>query len=403
TPVRHRANPNRRSFASPARKTYASENDMTEIQFPTDFALHSPYTPLKALPGVAGQPTGPSSQGQHSKKARSGNKRPKQVSTSPGPAKQAGRSTPPQTSSVRTVTAAAYAGATFHASPAPSSLPIPSFLAKALDSPSVKDAGRVNQEPSPPATDSEALTPKHRLATLDVARDESPLDIFFREDRAEKERARRASSANVLSTAGLGPFSPPNLTQFQSPYEPKTVPNGAGAGRRFRQNIDQRSPSSGISPAELDGSAELDGTPRGPIGKAFSTPYNARILAARSKEKRDRNAFVRQSAQPLESLQPQWLQPPQEQPPQHPLEPDVGERLLQFLAGQPAQASAAAPTPPATTASTSAFAGAQFRAPQSAAPTEAQKGRPAEILDIEDGLRRLLKLEGADRPGPPPP
>ncbi|KAK0621287.1 hypothetical protein B0T17DRAFT_474768, partial [Bombardia bombarda] len=277
TPARRRANRNHPQY--PAHKTYASENDMpSELPFPIDLASPGPFTPQKF---AVGDSPGPSSQLNSAKsrpqQPRSTNKpRQKHGPTSPAPAKQ-GRHTPPQSSLPKAVTAAAFAGATFHASPAPSSLPIPSFLGKALDSPSVKDSDRASQEPSPPATDSEAPTPKHRLSTLTINREESPLDVFFRADRAEKERARRASSANIFNSVPR-PFSPPKY--IQPPQEPRTVPSGLGAYRTRQPTAQsQRNSASHIS------FTELDGNPGKPMGPAFSTPYQDRIRAARSSEK----------------------------------------------------------------------------------------------------------------------
>ncbi|KAK0711147.1 hypothetical protein B0H67DRAFT_601996 [Lasiosphaeris hirsuta] len=383
TPGRRRAN--RHSVNSPARKTYASENDMsTAVPFPIDFAIASPYTPQKPL---AHSPA-PASQANNTRsKPRSGNKsRPKQVSTSPGPAKT-GRSTPPQTAPPKTITAAAFAGATFHASPAPSSLPIPSFLAKAMDSPGLKGPGRVSQEPSPPATDSEAPTPRNRHLTMDIAREESPLDFFFRIDRAEKERARRASSAQV-SAPNPGPLSPP--TQLRSPQEPRTLPNGVGAHRRRPST--QRNSYTGIS------STELDGTPGRPIGPSFSTPYQDRIRASRSSEKQAEPA---QKAAP----QPQSQQLPHQQ--QQSSNDDLSERLKKFLAVPVAQYNSqppvhVAPVPAAAPKQDWSISGAQQVSISSSTSHGVDQSRPPELLHMEDSLRRMLKINSGSNLGAAP-
>ncbi|KAK0623064.1 hypothetical protein B0T14DRAFT_427290 [Immersiella caudata] len=367
TPGRRRGN--RHSFNSPARKTYASENDMpTDVSYPIDFSAGSPYTPQKF---AANSPV-PGSQPNNAKsRQRSGNKpRQKQGSTSPAPTK-AGRTTPPQSAAMKSA-AAAFAGATFHASPAPSSLPIPSFLAKALDSPGLKETGRASQEPSPPPTDSEAPTPKHRPLVTDIAREESPLDVFFRADRAEKERARRASSANILAT-NPGPFSPP--VQPTSPQEPRTLPNGIGAYRRKPPL--QRNPSTGIS------SSELDGTPGRPMGPAFSTPYQDRIrAAARSAEKQ---------AEPTPSPQTAAQK----------ANDALGERLKRFLAVPTAQdqtqqtPTAAAPIPRPSWGGPSV----QQRPVSPSQSATANGGRSLELLNMEDSLRRMLKISPGPNPG----
>lgn len=350
-----------------------------EVSFPSDFAAPRPYTPQKpAANGVV-----PASQPNTTRtKPRSGNKpRAKPAPpSSPGPSKQ-GRNTPPQATASKAVTAAAFAGATFHASPAPSSLPIPSFLAKAaLDSPGLKNTTRANREPSPPATDSEAApTPQHRFLAKEASGEESPLDVLFRADRAEKERARRASSANVLAP-NPRPFSPP--AQPQSPPEPRTLPNGAG-GSRNRRPASQRISSAGIS------SSELDGTPGRPMGPAFSTPFNERIrAAARSTEKQI------EPAQTFSSLS--------QQDQQQQINDDLSERLKRFLAvpsaPPPTQSRGAAPA--ATTSVRDFSAPAPQQIP--AGPTAragAERGRPPELLKMENNLRRMLNIGPGSNPG----
>jgi hypothetical protein len=173
----------------------------------------------------------------------------------------------------------AFAGASFHASPAPSALPIPSFLARtasAPDSPSLNlPMPGLSQEPSPPSTDSEE-NDSSSYPPIVPRNEESPLEFFFKADRAEKARTRRASSANAaadVAGVALGPFSPPH--DPSSPKEFNTFPRTNGVVQARRPNM-QRNPSSGIS------STELDGTPGKPLGPAFSTPYSERIRAARS-------------------------------------------------------------------------------------------------------------------------
>ena len=385
-PQAHRGTPGRRRgnrhFAnSPARKTYASESDMpTNVPYPVSFGRQSPLTPQKA---GANSPAPGSQQHPNSKsKSRPGNKsRSKQIPSSPGPSKQ-GRTTPPQTVTSKSAVATAFAGATFHASPAPSSLPIPSFLAKALDSPGLRDTDRASQEPSPPATDTEAPTPQSRSFLADITREESPLDIFFKADRAEKERARRASSANILVT-NPGSFSPP--LKPTSPQEPRTLPSGLGASRR--RPTTQRIPSTaGIS------SIELDGTPGRPMGPAFSTPYQDRIRAA-----------ARSSEKPTESLQ---RTAPQPQPQPQPNTDDLSERLKKFLAvpmgASPIQPKPVAPAPLPTSQGWSGSTARQPTVPLTASIT-VEGGRPTDLLDMEDSLRRLLKIgPGSNIGGTPP-
>lgn len=377
TPARRRQQ--RHHLHSPAHKTYASENDLpTELQFPIEFVRGSPFTPQK--PGVISP--APSARPLNSKaKTRTSNykARQKQASTSPAPTRQGsqGHKTPPNAVAPKPTTTTAFAGATFHASPAPSSLPIPSFLAKAMDSPGLKDSESVTQEPSPPATDTEAPTPQRQcFSSKPLIRDESPLDFFFRADRAEKERARRASSANSLAVTLGGPFSPPKNDQF--PQAVPTVPRGPAV--QARRAPLHRSSTVGIS------TMELDGTPGRPMGPAFSTPYQERIKAARSAEKQsERSPTADAGHQPLNGN-------------------DRSEALKKFLAVGtlsspsrpellPHQYGTSPPFTPVAMSPSPAVPQIR-RVPAGLSGAGGNiTSRPQDLQWMEDNLRRLLKLD----------
>jgi hypothetical protein len=311
--------------------------------------LASPFTPQK--PTSNSPPLASQLNQSRSKPRNPGSKpRAKQVS-SPGTVKQ-DRMTPPQTVASKPIAAPAFAGATFHASPAPSSLPIPSFAARALDSPSLRKADRANREPSPPVTDSEAPTPQHRLPPTDVSQDESPLDILFRAHRAEKEkeRARRASCADILAVPNAGPSSP--LAREVSPQVPKTLPSVLGT--RIRR-------SGGISPSELDG------TPGRPLGPAFSTPYQDRIRAALSSYK-------------------QATSPPQHQE----AEVDLSEKLKRFLAVSPRRGEATVSPRPDPVGEP--YRDGPVHSLNAPAAYNLDGRRPPELLQGEDSLRRILGI-----------
>ena len=82
---------------------------------------------------------------------------------------------------------AAYAGPTFHASPAPSALPIPKFLSR-----SVPAKARVGPPTPPPedSSDSGSLSPSASPSRAPVAapphHEQSPLDLLFKADAAER-------------------------------------------------------------------------------------------------------------------------------------------------------------------------------------------------------------------------
>ncbi|MCJ1458600.1 hypothetical protein MMC28_008973 [Mycoblastus sanguinarius] len=108
----------------------------------------------------------------------------------------------------------AYAGPTFHASPAASSLPIPKFFSKSV--PNVDQTSSLKtmmeQETSGTASESDGSpflenaqpTQDHR------AREESPLDIFFRADREAKAKGGTGSaikaSAGDIRDLGIPPY-----------------------------------------------------------------------------------------------------------------------------------------------------------------------------------------------------
>lgn len=351
TPARRRQG--RGNGRPAAQKAYASENDVINVD-PSRYD-RTPRTPQK--PGV--DSPAPHTNNVNSKqRSRNKPRAPKNIPTSPESGRP-GRHTPPhQSSSMKSATVPAFAGATFHASPAPSALPLPSFVTKpSTDSPSVKPSREILQEPSPP-TDSEAPTPSHHASAPSVH--ESPLDFMFRAHRQEKEQQRRDSPANFRPSA-LASDSPSSRSPFESGSFPKAsnLPQSAHSQSRFQSGI---------------GSAELDGTPGRTLGPAFSTPYQERIKAARSGTARSPAAqqLPRQSSAP---------------------EPgeDPTEALKKFLFSGPS-----------VSASNSASNGfSPVRPPHTQAnsvPTipnanGAHEGRSNNLQAMEDDLRRILKLD----------
>ncbi|KAF2028485.1 hypothetical protein EK21DRAFT_69612 [Setomelanomma holmii] len=97
----------------------------------------------------------------------------------------------------------AYAGPTFHASPAPSALPIPKFLSR-----SVPAKTRMDPPTPPPEESSDSGSPSPLAASPSRApipvpprNDDSPLNLLFKADRAERAK-------NVGSPASNGFFNP---------------------------------------------------------------------------------------------------------------------------------------------------------------------------------------------------
>jgi hypothetical protein len=93
----------------------------------------------------------------------------------------------------------AYAGPTFHASPAPSALPIPKFLSRSVPAKSRMDP------PTPPPEDSSdsngspsplAASPSRASIPVPPRNHDSPLDLLFKADRAERAKHFNGSPAS---------------------------------------------------------------------------------------------------------------------------------------------------------------------------------------------------------------
>lgn len=196
---------------------------------------------------------------------RSAHRRPKAKNPSITPAAQRTehyRGTPPvrmqsdSSSKLPTTTAiAAYAGPTFHASPAPSALPIPSFYSKSADSPSMAKAN-MDQDNS-----SASESP---LSTAALPSSETNLlDTLFSSNAGDDERARSAQS-------DVGPFRPPSQTPPDGNITPQQRPGLYSAHSHHGS-------ASSLFKMEMDGGYQGQ-----PIRAEGITPYHERIKAARS-------------------------------------------------------------------------------------------------------------------------
>ncbi|KAK8169804.1 hypothetical protein IWX90DRAFT_373049, partial [Phyllosticta citrichinensis] len=127
-----------------------------------------------------------------------------------------GRMSPPKDLSAATPARdSAYAGPAFHASPAPSALPMPRLFSKSvpanvapatfqsrLDQESDSSSGSENTE-SPTNTDATLATEATPAERAPLRDESSPLDLFFRADKAEK--ARKANAAGNSTPPGKAP------------------------------------------------------------------------------------------------------------------------------------------------------------------------------------------------------
>ncbi|GAP87739.1 putative proteophosphoglycan 5 [Rosellinia necatrix] len=368
--------PNRRRPATGqprngSHKVYASENDVPSYK-PDDAV--SPSTPQKSVSGgAAAARTQPTHQKQKNKGGK--NRNPKPGLASPG--RRQGHESPslqPQETS-----APIFAGSTFHASPAPSALPLPSFLGLSdADSPTVK------ARESSPLTDSDedsavdGPVPRH---------EDSPLEFIFRADRAEKARVRRASSANTDAVATTA-FSP---LRDSSRDECKTFPRTV-AHNSFRHPMFTKMDSSPTTNA-------LDGGSRLPVGPAFSTPYQERIRAARLNPNSAQPSLVvnhipdPNSSEALKRYlftgqlgQSKMQEPHQPSPP-----PRMAYGVAQQQHQQQQNVYQASQPPPPAPGGLVGYASLSQPASSVHMHTESN-ARPERILELEGDLRRLLKL-----------
>ncbi|KAI4868907.1 hypothetical protein F4820DRAFT_76158 [Hypoxylon rubiginosum] len=379
--------PGGRTRNNPHQKTYASENDLPRYK---PNALANPSTPQKGIPGadqsVRANSTG---QKQRNRNNNSGKKpRHKNGNVSPG-LNKANRQTPILQSKEKS--APIFAGSTFHASPAPSALPIPSFLSKAeVDSPSPKVTSSPEQGLSSPSVESDEASPPSPTSVPRT--EESPLEFFFRADRAEKARTRRASSSNIDAIA-TGPFPPP----YDSPRESGT-PKPIEPHTARRPQYQKHSTVIGIS------ANELDGNPGQPVGPAFSTPYHERIRAARSLQNPVQTTPTMLRNQDLSSrlnspevlkryLFTGRLSSDDEQPQQLPTPSKQSSRDH----SKPAYGYVPQHRLPRGVLPVSALTANAQISQSSAPPAHAQLTpyRSEQLLAMEDGLKRMLKLDSS--------
>lgn len=282
-PSQNPQNPHHLNIQEHAQNTQSNQRmDVNATTVPAQ-PTTPPRTPKRNSQSASQNTANSNVRGNGSKQKARGKNRPQNVMTSPAMVKN-DRNTPPLTGAqsvgmsssakpINTPSTAAYAGPTFHASPAPSALPIPSFYSKSVpDSPGLKGLKSVK---AGPLSGNLCTPPAPSQSANQSQREESPLDFFFKADREEKARARSAVSTAAAPT---GPFHPP----VDSPRINQTPPASTG---RSQKGYSNRISPSGMFAMELDGEREA-GTPLGP---AFSTPYNQRINAARASDRTARS------------------------------------------------------------------------------------------------------------------
>ncbi|KAL8802884.1 MAG: hypothetical protein Q9182_003500 [Xanthomendoza sp. 2 TL-2023] len=168
-----------------------------------------------------------------------GSPRLQNVSSTPRPAQRPISLTPGKKT---TTPSRAYAGPTFHASPAASSLPIPKFYSKSV--PDVNKASSMQtamKEAAELSSDHSEDSPTPGFAQRvgeEQAREESPLDIFFKADREQRERQRLEQR---VSAGGQDlPSGKPVLDQ---PRHHSRHPTTDSHGELFPMELENKEPT----------------------------------------------------------------------------------------------------------------------------------------------------------------
>ncbi|KAK3169563.1 hypothetical protein OEA41_008947 [Lepraria neglecta] len=149
----------------------------------------------------------------------------------------------------------AYAGPTFHTSPAASSLPMPKFFSRSV--PNVDKTSNLKtmmEQEAPDTTSGSEESPSQensQPAHDHRAREESPLDIFFRADREAKSKAH--------PTKESGTESPNDQARLSA------SPSGSQTPTGYHSRHPTDSSIGGMFPLEMDGPApELSSGPTPP-------------------------------------------------------------------------------------------------------------------------------------------
>ncbi|KAJ9642874.1 hypothetical protein H2199_004395 [Coniosporium tulheliwenetii] len=167
-----------------------------------------------------------------------------------------------------------YAGPTFHASPAPSALPIPKFFSKSVPTSSSQKDPQSQVESESDTSDKSQSPPSSDVAPArpePPPREESPLDIFFKADREEK--AKRLGSNGFFT-----PSARPAPMVFSSEPPRPSISIVPGRDQRHHSRHSSTHSGKGMFMMELDGSgteADLNGF--------LSKPYSSsRLPSSRS-------------------------------------------------------------------------------------------------------------------------
>ena len=242
----------------------------------------------------------------------------------------------------------AYAGPTFHASPAASALPLPKFFSKSVPAadkgPSLsammeREASEVSPEPPSDGSEDSPMFGKAQRAGENQGREESPLDIFFQADKREKARQRSECIPNSSiganhdrgTPSALNPSSSSAVSPSKNIRHHSRHATGNSVGELFSLEIDDKSPntipqkSSEQSPSFMTSSMRPN-----------SVPPHAAVQADNEEEQRKAKTLLLKKL----LMSPQ-LQPPATPSPRSQINQSDGESSSrqQSTRGQPSSKS----------------------------------------------------------------
>ncbi|KAI9808653.1 MAG: hypothetical protein M1825_003804 [Sarcosagium campestre] len=159
---------------------------------------------------------------------------------------------------VQTPVKPAYAGPTFHASPAPSSLPLPSKLfSKSVPEISARTGLKAmfEEEEDKVRLANDASPSRSRTGALknQPSSGSSPLDIFFKADREQKAKATGASPFGTPRRSPNSMFDPPSL--FSDAGDQSPFPS---SNRPHHSRTNTNNSGTGVFPMEMDANTAAD-------------------------------------------------------------------------------------------------------------------------------------------------
>lgn len=224
---------------------------------------HSAIIPQAHQPSMPRSPASPPHTPRGNSKRRGRKNRPKDVDTSnvlivdeqADSTGQDGGVRIPFAQPLDTPTRQAYAGPTFHSSPAPNELPVPKFFSKSVPSGLNEYLTEVPEDLG--------LTSESSSQSASPPSEGSPLDLLFRADRAERTGSKLAGPSSRATEFG----SPKSRSTLN--FTPVGSPTPMQSSSDFMFNLDNESDFSNLTNRSLSPLARLNTRPPRQTGSPF--------------------------------------------------------------------------------------------------------------------------------------